>query len=101
MTSRERRKQILARKLRIAQTELATSAEQMSRSRGGRPLKGSNASRVICARVDPHLLSELHELTGRSPTDIITGAIDLFRMSLTGATSAEIAAHLTSFGASS
>lgn len=102
MTSRAHRKQQnLARKIRVAEVEMAISFSRIERSTTyGRPLKPGRTEPGIpvCARVERSRLDELQRLTGRSPSDVLELGLRMLHAHVTGdtATYAAIAASLYS-----
>ena len=100
MTSRERRKMLLARRLHIAELEMAVSVSQIERSRNlGRPLKAGRTEPGIPvrARIERYRLESLQRATGRTTSDIVEIGIQLLHAHLSSdaATIAELTALLT------
>ena len=101
MTPRERRKMLLARRLHIAEVEMAVSVSQIERcSRNlGRPLKAGRTEPGIPvrARVERFRLEMLQRATGRTASDIVEIGIQLLHAHLSSdaAAIAELTALLT------
>lgn len=100
MTLRERRKQLLARRLHIAEVEMAVSIAQIERSSNlGRPLKAGRTEPGIPvrARVERHRIETLQRMTGRTASDLIEIGIRILHAHLTDdhAAIAELTAPLT------